>query len=193
MKGTVHESDWIFYHDALSILTSIGTREYIKSKEYTGKTIFDKWFLPQNNLNAGTPYHGRPVGNSPEFMPLDNSLNYDLQVSHRHHCAVTAHLPEGDPRKHSLSTPRRITVGLKKIWEHPHGAPSPNRVVQDVYLTFEAHSIVYKANGKMVPGLTNRNGHQRNADGSKQWGRVHELNHMMFWKIPGSSLGLKRS
>ena len=29
--------------------------------------------LPLNGLQDGTPYAGRHVGNSPEFMPLDNS------------------------------------------------------------------------------------------------------------------------
>ena len=31
-----------------------------------------------NVLQDGTTYDGRPVGNSPEFMPLDNSLNRDI-------------------------------------------------------------------------------------------------------------------
>ena len=59
-------------------------------------------------------YAGRPVGNSPELMPLDNSLNNDLQMSHRYHCIVTAHLPDTDERKFSLSTPLRIARGIKK-------------------------------------------------------------------------------
>ena len=31
-----------------------------------------------NVLQDGTPYDGCPVGNSPEFMPLDNILNRDI-------------------------------------------------------------------------------------------------------------------
>ena len=46
----------------------------------------------------------------------------------------------------------------------------PERVIQDVYLAFKAHEIVYNANGKMVPGLTNRNGHRYNKEGSMKWG-----------------------
>ena len=34
-----------------------------------------RWSIPLNRLQNGTPYDGRPVGNIPEFMPLDNSLN----------------------------------------------------------------------------------------------------------------------
>ena len=46
--------------------------------------IYKRWLLPKNNLNGGTTYSGRPVGNPPEFMPLDNALNslfrYNVQL-----------------------------------------------------------------------------------------------------------------
>ena len=44
-----------------------------------------KWLFPLNGLQDGTPYAGRPLGNSPEFMPLDNSLNRDIIHSFRMH------------------------------------------------------------------------------------------------------------
>ena len=62
----------------------------------------------------GTKYHERCVCNSPEFMPLENSLNYDLKLSHRYHCAITAHPNENDPRKDPLKISRRIADGVKK-------------------------------------------------------------------------------
>ena len=36
-----------------------------------------------NGLQDGTTYADRPVGNSPEFMPLDNSLNREILHSLR--------------------------------------------------------------------------------------------------------------
>ena len=54
-----------------------------------------------------TIYEGRP--NSPEFMPLDNSLNADLKLSHDRHCVLTRRLPKNDPRKFSMSTPKLIS------------------------------------------------------------------------------------
>ena len=69
------------------------------------------------------------------------------------------------------------------------GAPSPDRVVQDVYLAFKAHEIVYKANGKMVPGLTNRNGHRYNKEGSMQWGGARIKSYEVGstpWLEPGA-------
>ena len=112
MAGTVHERDWFFYHDALSLLTSKECRQYMRDTYKGGTSVYDRWLIPKNNLNLNTLYHEKCVGNSPELMPLDNSLNYDLQLSHRHHCAVTAHLPYTDERKYSLSTPLRISKGI---------------------------------------------------------------------------------
>ena len=151
-------------------MTSKECTQYMRSTECYGTTIYDKWLKPTNEINQGTIYEGRCVGNSPELMPLDNSLNRDLQLSHTYHCAVTAHLPDNDNRKFSLSTPLRIARGIKKIWEDPIGAPNSKRVIEDVYLAFEAHRIIYEANGKMVPGLANRNGHRNRKEGNLKWG-----------------------
>ena len=170
MANTVHANDWFFYHDALSLLTSKECRQYMENTYFDGIRAYDKWLIPTKDVNVGTKYNGRCVGNSPEFMPLDNSLNNDLQVSHRYHCAVTAHLPKDDPRKHTLATPKRITDGLKKIWENPVGAPNPERVVEDVNRAFDAFKTVYEADGNIVKGLANRNGHRNTKEGSLKWG-----------------------
>ena len=42
-----------------------------------------------NGLQDGTPYAGRPVGNIPEFMPLDNILNRDILHSLRFHFVLS--------------------------------------------------------------------------------------------------------
>ena len=151
-------------------MTGKATQQWMSEKIIGDKTILSRWLIPQNDLNIGTPYHGRPVGNSPEFMPLDNSLNYDVQSSHVHHCAVTAHLDENDVRKHSLKTPTRISRGIHRIFNHPNGVPSSDRIIHDVYLAFEAFRIVYEAGGAMVPQLCDRNGGRRDAGGN---GRQH--------------------
>ena len=53
---------------------------------------FHGWLLPMNGLQDGTPYAGRPVGNSPEFMSLDHSLNRDIFHSLRFHCVLSRSL-----------------------------------------------------------------------------------------------------
>ena len=78
MKGSVHEDNFYIVHDALVLMTAKETINGMKQKGY-----LHRWFLPLNGLQDGTPYAGRPVGNSPEFMPLDNSLNRDILQSLR--------------------------------------------------------------------------------------------------------------
>ena len=72
MKGSVHEDGFFIVHDALVLMTSKETIKWMKENNY-----FHHWFMPMNGLQDGTPYYGCPIGNSPEFMPLDNSLNRD--------------------------------------------------------------------------------------------------------------------
>ena len=122
------------------------------------------------DVNVGTKYHERCVGNSPECMLLDKSLNYDLQVSHRYHCRVTAHIPNNDPRKHTLATPKRIADGIKKIWEVKAGALNPERVVQDVHRAFGAFKTVHEADGNLVKDLADRNGHRNTKEERLKWG-----------------------
>ena len=49
-----------------------------------------------NGLQDGTHYAGLPVGNSPEFMPLDNSLNIDILHSLRFHCVLSRFVLDGE-------------------------------------------------------------------------------------------------
>ena len=46
---------------------------------------FHHWLLTMNVLQDGAPYDGPPVGNNPEFMPLDHCLNRDILHSFRFH------------------------------------------------------------------------------------------------------------
>ena len=55
-----------------------------------------RWLLPLNGLQDGTPYAGRPVGNSPDFMPLDNSLNRDIFHSLLMHSVVSCCILDGE-------------------------------------------------------------------------------------------------
>ena len=84
MKGSVHEDDLFIVHDALVLRTSKETIKWMKEKNY-----FHRWLLPMNGLQDGTPYAVRPVGNIPEFMPLDNSLNRDILNYLRFHCILS--------------------------------------------------------------------------------------------------------
>ena len=80
MKGSVHEDGFCIVHDALVLMTAKDTIEWTKKKNY-----YHHWLLPMNGLQDRTPYAGRPVGNSPEFMPLENILNRDILHCLRFH------------------------------------------------------------------------------------------------------------
>ena len=54
------------------------------------------WLLPLNGIQDGTPYAGRPVGNIPEFVPLDNSLNRDILHSLSMHSVLSCYILDGE-------------------------------------------------------------------------------------------------
>ena len=72
-----------------------------------------RWFLPRNGFQDGKTYDGRPVGNSPGFMPLYNSLNRDILHSFHFHCVFSRCVLDGEGTDEkernmcfSFSTPR---------------------------------------------------------------------------------------
>ena len=108
MKGSVHEDDFFIVYGAILLMASKETIKWMKEKNY-----FHRSLLPMNGLQDRTPYAGRPVGNSPEFMPLDNSLNRDILHSLHFHCVLSRFLldREGTDKEErnmrfSLSTPK---------------------------------------------------------------------------------------
>ena len=94
MKGTKHEDDWYFYHDALSLMASKETKEWMRKEG-----ILHRWLLPKHGLNKGTVYEKFPTDNSPELMPLDTSLFQDVLVSLKRHIFYTQKLSNDDPKK----------------------------------------------------------------------------------------------
>ena len=108
-------------------------------------------------------------------MPLDNSLNNDIQASLSLHCAITAYLRDDDPSKFSFATPLTIVSGINRIYGNDTGnVPSSKRIMQDTKKALNAFGAVYEHGGQMVPGLANRNGHRNLASGrnTEGWGGV---------------------
>jgi hypothetical protein len=123
MKGTQNEGQGLWYHNALSLMTCQKSGQYMKAKG-----IFNNWLLPWGRLQEGTRYHESIPGDSLELMPLDETLD----VSARCHVAITSHLPNDDPRKYYLSTPKDISRAyLRLVDPETGGAPSSTRIVQD--------------------------------------------------------------
>lgn len=100
-KNTKYEDSWYYYHDALTLKTAKATVTWMKNNG-----IYKRWLLPLD-INVGTVYEERLVGNSPKMIPLYNTLNKDHDDEVRFHILLTSHLNNDDPKKFSLSTPKR--------------------------------------------------------------------------------------
>ena len=194
MKGSVHEEDFFIVHNALVSMKAKETINWMINNGY-----LHRWLLPLNGQQDGTPYSGRPVGNIPEIMPLDNLLNRDILHSLRMHSVLICYIvdrEETDKEESNMyfsySTPREISRGLKRIWDSKMGTPSSVRMIKDVDLALKALEIIYRANGAAVEGLADRNGHRCKEVGegksvscggaqTKGEGRECELTKNMFF------------
>ena len=109
------------------------------------------------------------MGNSPDFTPLDNSLNRDILHSLRIHSILSCYILDGEGTNKEernmrfiYATPREISQVLKDIWDSQMGGtPSSTKIIEDVDRALEALKIVFRANGAAVEGLADRNGQRR--------------------------------
>ena len=174
-KGTKYESTYLWSHDALTQMFDQTCIEWMKKERY-----YERWLKPEMGiseevfwqkegvLEVSRRYNGRPVGNSPELMPLDNSLFRDFRASLNLHIGLTAHLPDTDVRKFCKSTPNRLDEAVRKIWHPETGiSPRPNRIVQDISRITSACMQIVQFGGGEVPGLAERNGHRRRRAGTE--------------------------
>ena len=119
MNGSMQEDNLFIVHNVLVSMTAKETITWMKENNY-----FHLWLLPMNGFQDGTPYYGRPIGNIPGFMPLDNSLNRDILHSFCFHCVLCRFVldREGTDEEErnmlfSFSTPKEISRGIKRIRE----------------------------------------------------------------------------
>ena len=87
----MHKYDFFIVHYALVLMTEKETINWMRNNGY-----LHRWLLPLNGLQDGTPYDGRHVGDSPEFMPLDNSLNRDIFHSLRMYSVLSRYILDGE-------------------------------------------------------------------------------------------------
>ena len=101
-------------------------------------------------------------------MPLYDSLNRDILQYLPFHCVLSCFVLYGEGTdeedrntRFNLSTPKKISRGLKRIRESKMGTPSSARIIQDVNLALKALKIVCRANRDAVEGLADSNGNRR--------------------------------
>ena len=114
-----------------------------------------------NGLQDWTPYAGRPVGNSPKSVPLDNSVNRDNSLPLRFHCvprAIVFWTGREPKRRRGLCVlifflhkkgNRQRTQAYTGI--ENGGTPSFQRGLSEMFnLALRALEIVYNENGAAV-------------------------------------------
>ena len=145
-KGSEHKDDFFIVHDAMVLIIAKETMNCMRQNGY-----LHRWLLPLNGLQDGTPYAGRTVGKSPEFMPVDNSLNREILHSFHMHSVLSRYIVDGEETTEeernmcfSYSTPREIARGLRCIWDSKMGTLSLVRIIEDVDLALKVLEIVYQ-------------------------------------------------
>jgi len=131
MIGTLHEGNALWFHDALPQMAASCTVTWMREQGY-----LKGWILPEKDLNVGTVFARRPVGNFPELMCWKSSLNKDLKDQLERHVAFTASLDKDCDFKFSKATPKEIDRALERLVDPSLGAsmgvPSSRRIIQDV-------------------------------------------------------------
>lgn len=163
--------------------------EWLKKEKHGNRSYWDILIHPEKGLNAGTRYESRPVGNSPELMPLDCCLFADLTRSLRMHARITSSLDKDNKNKFSLSTPLNVSLSIHRLWapsnEADGGVPSSSRIIQDITKCSGTHLLqIIEARGALVEGIGNRNGVRKRTMGN--WGGPREKKPMAskIWVHP---------
>ena len=91
MKVSLHEGDFFIFCDALVLITSKEKITRMIKNNYLHQRL-----PPMNIFQDGKYYSGLLVGNSPKFIPLDNSLNRYIFHSLCFHCVLGCFVLDGE-------------------------------------------------------------------------------------------------
>ena len=150
VKDSTSPDNFFFYHNALSLMTSNETVNWMKEKGY-----YKHWLVPYQGLNDGTRFAKHPPRDSPELMPMDNVLNYNLDTSVLLHVAYNRHLKNDDPSKFSLSTPSEGKRAYFCIWDLTAGVSlSSERIVEDIHNFIPTLEAIMKSKGTVIDEKT---------------------------------------
>ena len=130
------------------------------------KGYYDWWILPDLGLNDNLgSFGGRPVGNSPEFMPGDACLNNDVHESARRHCVLSRSTPKrqgntNNDREFSMATPQLAVLTYDRLMDPDictGVVPNSKRILQDIESVWQAMQTVCEHKGGFV-GLAAKTG-----------------------------------
>lgn len=149
-----------------------------------GRSIFSRWLLPEAGLNDSIfidgkenhRFRGRPPGNLPRLMSLDEFGNKNLMDCVNRHVSATKGMERGpdvstDP-KYEFCDPVRASRALLRCW-NPElgtrgGAPSSETIIAGHKRVWGRHlGEIRAAKGRLVGG---RMGHRSAAEVGQRGG-----------------------
>ncbi len=113
--------------------------------------VYKRWVKLENGLNNhfGLKWWQQPIRNSPELMPLDNSLNQDVQKSVRGHTVMSLTIWDCNNKDNCLITmakPKETAPSYKCIFDPTTGVvPKSERILQDMNKVMHALQVIYEA------------------------------------------------
>ena len=168
-KNTKHEDDWVFFHDALSLMRAKSCKIWMEKHGY-----LKRWILPSSDLFEGYPdlnkkYGGHPCGNSPEYNPWDLRLNQTVHKEHDNHVRVTSSLPDGHPKKFSGKDTGAMSWSYRRLLDPELGGITPPewRILQDINRIPKSMMKVYEAKGIRVDDNNLVSGRRFEGNGEK--------------------------
>jgi hypothetical protein len=146
---TSHASDFMMYHDALSLWMDKDTQAYIKRVH---PDMVDRFVKPVGTTCAGTRYSGSPPGNSPEHARgLDAYGFSDLKYAMSFNASLAAMYKIGDPRRiFNQGTPAGLWHLMEETWTTVR-APSDARIAEDIAGWEKVCEKIIEAKGCIVP------------------------------------------
>jgi hypothetical protein len=157
--------DWYIYHDALSLMTSHETRDWMQTKGY-----LQRWILPLHGLNDNLPYfQARPPGNSPELMPMDAYINRYWHTMVSRHVRWSEGMSETETvmwqgkavrRQFSDRCPKRQTEAYLRLWDSDSGWDLSKSILKDIRRFLQACSTIRDDEGAVGHDCSLRNGHR---------------------------------
>jgi hypothetical protein len=156
MAGTVHENNFVLFHDGLSAWWEVEAQAHLESLGFRNRQI------KNITANIGTRYEGKIVGDSPEMCrALDAHGFSDLKAAiFKFSSLTTAVYTAGDPRIFNLGTPAAVFSCIERAFTV---APSSKRIVEDILVLELVIDKIIAAEGCVVPDEDMRHGRRARA------------------------------
>ena len=111
--GTDMFDKFHIYHDGLRLWWTKSAQNHMRLRNFYHRQI-----MCVGQTNAGNRYHGKVVGDSPEFCrALDSHGFADLETSLAYHCSLSSNYDRKDPRRFLMGTPAQVWSSMTRCWQ----------------------------------------------------------------------------